>query len=237
MICVPFLVILVSQCPSYVVKNKASVLPLVQPGARLGLGRFRAGGLFASGSSPIVEVDQAGDAYDGMLLASSALGFLDIGLSWATLSAIASTDGLGGHALVFTPDLGPLRLGLGGGVLWRDGKAWPTGTGLLALDAPVGFTAFLAGRYGQGPGRAIYTPVFSDTSAAQAGDTSYSNTAVSVGAGVDFTGLPYMGLSLCLNLASTWAYDLVENQPQEVSLVANNRSFLRLEVGLYFKNF
>ena len=237
MIIASFFVAFLGQSSSYLVKNKASVLPLVQPGAKLGLGRLRAGGLFASGSSPIAEIDESGDAYDGMLLASSAVGFFDFGLNWAVLLVVASTDGFGGHALVFTPDLGTIRVGVGGGALWRDGRAWPTGTALLAMDAPVGFTAFLAGRYGQGPGRVTYTPVFSDTSAVQAGDTSYSNSAVSVGAGVDFTGLPYMGLSLCLNLATLRGYDLVEGEPQKVSLVANNRSFLRLEVGLYLKNF
>lgn len=89
-------------------------------------------------------------AYDGMLLTNSAIGFLDMGLNWATLSAIAATDGFGGHALIFSPELGSVRLGASGGVLWREGKAWPTGTGLLALDVPLDFSALLAGRYGQG---------------------------------------------------------------------------------------
>jgi|GEM_PF-2884331 len=237
MIFAPILTALLAQTPSYLVKNKASALPMIQPGARLGLGRFRAGGLFASGSSPIADVEEGDMAYEGMLLASSAVGFLDIGLSWATLSAIASTDGFGGHALAFTPDLGRVRIGLGGGALWRDGKFWPTGTGLVALDAPSGFTAFLAGRYGQGPGRIAYTLLLPDSSKGDSADTSYSDQAFSVGAGVDFTGLPYMGMSICLNLATLQGYDMVEDESQNLSLAAKNKSFLRLEIGLYFKNF
>lgn len=82
-----------------------------------------------------------------------------------------------------------------------------------------------------------YILILPDSSEGESRDTSYANSAVSVGAGLNFTRLPYMGMSICLNLATLWGYDLVEDESQQVSLAPTSKSFLRLEVGFYLKNF
>jgi len=215
----------------YIDENRMDAIPICESGARVNLGQFRAGGIFGTGTSEA-------DHYNGVdaSVNSTAIGFAEAGLGPGKVSAMFSTDGIGGQALVLLPEMGQFHMGLGGGALYSHGEVLPTGLAVATMTSRSGFSAFLGARYSRGPGLVRYEEEDTVDWIYRYRSISYMGDALSLGGGVDYTGLEYLGVLFDLEFG--WLFGQKAREVNDaVRLESGTSTFIRLGLGFYIKNY